>query len=224
MHLTLTIVLFTVMCIANLVLHSSDLADDESLGISNGAERFGEVLKEYWASLIGVIIAGVFSIFVFGLCGFHTYLVMKSLTTQEMLKHTYDFLPRSPFSHGRTFTNWKKVVCWPQIPHTRLYYMLYLKHRHAEKFEKLRVDKGDEVLPEEMVEQSISIYNPPERASSTERPQLEFGAYMDHSMPEWQLMSSTGALNGRRRTIGRSTDVQDYKAKVSEAGGNINES
>ena len=102
--------------------------------------------------------------------------------------------------------------------------MLYLKHRNAEKFEKLRVDKGDEVLPEEMVEQSISIYNPPERALSAERPQLEFGAYMDHSMPEWQLMSSTGALNGRRRTIGRSTDVQDYKAKVSEAGGNINES
>ena len=74
-HLTLTIALFTVMCIANLVLHSNDLAEDESLGITNGAERFGEVLKEYWASLIGVIIAGVFSIFVFGLCGFHTYLV-----------------------------------------------------------------------------------------------------------------------------------------------------
>ena len=74
-HLTLTIALFTFMCIANLVLHSSDLAEDESLGITNGAERFGEVLKEYWASLIGVIIASVFSIFVFGLCGFHTYLV-----------------------------------------------------------------------------------------------------------------------------------------------------
>ena len=74
-HLTLTIALFTAMCISNLVLHSSDLADDPDLQVSNGAERFGEVLKEYWASFLGVIIAGVFSIFVFGLCGFHTYLV-----------------------------------------------------------------------------------------------------------------------------------------------------
>lgn len=61
--------------------------------------------------------------------------------------------------------------------------MLYLKHRNAEKFEKLRVDKGDDVLPEEMVEQSISIYNPPERQH--ERPQLDNGAYMDYSMAEW---------------------------------------
>ena len=63
------------MCISNLVLHSSDLAEDPNIKVSNGAERFGEVLKDYWASLIGVIIAGVFSIFVCGLCGFHTYLV-----------------------------------------------------------------------------------------------------------------------------------------------------
>ena len=102
--------------------------------------------------------------------------------------------------------------------------MLYLKHRHVEKFEKLRVGKGDEILPEEMVEQSISIYSPPERASSTDRPQLEYGTYMDYSMAEWQLMSSTGALNGRRRTVGRASDVKDSKAKVADTNGNINES
>ena len=101
--------------------------------------------------------------------------------------------------------------------------MLYLKHRHAEKFEKIRVDKGDEVLPEEMVEQSISIYNPPPR-KPTERPRLEHGAYMDYSMQEWQLMSSTGALNGRRRTIGRNTEVQKESGASIEIHGNINES
>ena len=41
--------------------------------------------------------------------------------------------------------------------------MLYLKHRNAEKFEKRRVAQGDDILPEEMVEQSIEIYNPPAR-------------------------------------------------------------
>jgi hypothetical protein len=39
--------------------------------------------------------------------------------------------------------------------------MLYLKHRKEEKFDQLRLEKGDEILPSEMVEQSIQIYEPP---------------------------------------------------------------
>ena len=51
--------------------------------------------------------------------------------------------------------DWKKVICWPKILHTRLYYMLFLKHRDEEKFDQLRQKFGDKILPSEMVEQSI---------------------------------------------------------------------
>ena len=40
--------------------------------------------------------------------------------------------------------------------------MLYLKHRDEEKFDKLRQEYGDKILPSEMVEQSIQIYEPPQ--------------------------------------------------------------
>lgn len=70
-----------------------------------------------------------FSLFVFVLCGVHTYLIFKNLTTQELCKKTYKLFPRSPFSYGRNFANWKKVICWPRITQTRLYYMLFLKSR-----------------------------------------------------------------------------------------------
>ena len=69
-----------------------------------------------------------FSIFVFGLCGFHTFLINRNLTTQEKLKHMYDHLPRSPYSFGSRCKDWSKVILCPRITATRLYYMLYLKH------------------------------------------------------------------------------------------------
>ena len=118
--------LFTSMCIANMVIHYQELEDDPDLDHS-GSEIFGEVMKKYWASFIGSFIAVLFSIFVFGLCGFHTYLVQSALTTQEKLKGIYKNYPISPYSHGRNLANWVKVVCWPRVNHTRLYYMLYLK-------------------------------------------------------------------------------------------------
>ena len=141
--------------------------------------------------MIGAFIAILFSIFVFGLCGFHTYLVQKALTTQEKLKHMYDSLPFSPFSHGRCFANWTKVICWPRIPKTRLYYMLYLKHKDKEKFDALREEKGDEILPTEMIENSIQIYEPPSSNSVD----------MDASLPGWQIMSSQGKLKGRKSQV-----------------------
>ena len=114
------------MCIANMVIHYQELEDDPDFSDS-GSDIFGEVMKKYWASLIGSFIAVLFSIFVFGLCGFHTYLVQSALTTQEKLKGIYKNYPISPYSHGRNLANWVKVVCWPRGNHTRLYYMLYLK-------------------------------------------------------------------------------------------------
>ena len=162
LHLTLTIILFTTMCVANIVIHYNELSDNPENEDLSGAEVFWEVTKQYWVSMLGAFIAVLFSIFVFALCGFHSYLVCMALTTQECLKHMYDYLPSSPFSTGRCMGNWVNVVCWPRIVHTRLYYMLYLKHRDEEKFDKLRQEYGDKILPPEMIEQSIQIYEPPQ--------------------------------------------------------------
>ena len=126
------------MCIANLVIHYNELSDNPENSDLSGTEIFWEVFQTYWVSMVGAFIAVLFSIFVFALCGFHTYLVFNALTTQELLKHVYENLGGSPFSTGRCFGNWNKVICWPRITHTRLYYMLYLKHRNEEKFDKLR--------------------------------------------------------------------------------------
>ena len=70
----------------------------------------------------------------------------------------YDALPRSPYSHGRFFADWKKVVCWPRVNHTRLYYMLYLKSWDKETFDKLREVSDDKCLPSEMIEPSYKLY------------------------------------------------------------------
>ena len=80
-HLTVTIILFTIMCIANLAMHFEEVQDDPANIGLNGGEIFYKVFSQYWASLIGGFIAVLFSIFVFGLCGFHTYLINRNLTT-----------------------------------------------------------------------------------------------------------------------------------------------
>ena len=79
--LTLTICLFSTLCIANLLIHYNEVADDPVNKDLSGLEIFYEVLVRYWASLVGASIAALFSIFVFALFGFHTYLVQKALTT-----------------------------------------------------------------------------------------------------------------------------------------------
>lgn len=122
--MALTILLFTVMCIANMVIHYNEVSDEE-VHLS-GPEVFGKVLSKYWISIVGAFIAILFSIFVFGLWGFHTYLVHIGLTTQEKLKHIYDKYPISPYRHGSSLANWSKVVLWPRIMHTRLYHLMLL--------------------------------------------------------------------------------------------------
>lgn len=154
-HLTLTIILFTTLCVANVVIHYNEVSDNPENADLSGGEVYWEVTKKYWVSMVGAFIAVLFSLFVFALCGFHTYLVFTSLTTQERLKNVYNYLPSSPFSTGRCMVDWKKAICWPRILHTRLYYMLYLKHRDEEKFDQLRQEFGDKILPAEMIEQDV---------------------------------------------------------------------
>lgn len=96
--------------------------------------------------------------------------------------------------------DWCKVICCPRVTATRLYYMLYLRHNKQEKFDKIRMDKGDEILPSEMVEQSIQIYEPP-KATDNSLDGGQLSCRLDQSVPDWQLMSSTGQLKGRKRTL-----------------------
>jgi len=152
------IILFTTLCIANMVIHYGEVEENPENAHLSGPEVFHEVLKKYWASLLGAFIAVLFSIFVFSLCGFHTYLVQKALTTNEKLKGIYSGFAVSPFSHGRVSADWGKVVCWPRVNHTRLYYMLYLKCQDTDKFDQLREAEGEEILPSEMLEPSYDIY------------------------------------------------------------------
>ena len=80
-HLTLTILLLVIMCIANLVIDYAEIeASEDSVGLA-GHEIFGETMASYWWSFLAALFCLIFSIFVFGLCGFHTYLISKSLTT-----------------------------------------------------------------------------------------------------------------------------------------------
>ena len=80
-HLTITIIVFATMCIANLLIHYHEVRDNpENYFWSNGDVYF-EVFKNYWVSIVGAFIAILFAFFVFGLCGFHTYLVCKGATT-----------------------------------------------------------------------------------------------------------------------------------------------
>ena len=134
-HLTATIILLVAMCIANLYIEFEEISSENE--DMSGPEIFGETLKKYWWSFIAAFIALVFSIFVFGLFGFHSYLVQNALTTQEKLKHMYDRFPISPFHHGRCFANWKKVVIWPAVAPTKLYHMLYLFHRNEPKYNRI---------------------------------------------------------------------------------------
>lgn len=69
------------MCLANIVIHYNEVRDNPDNEDLSGAEVFWEVFKQYWVSMLGAFIAVLFSIFVFALCGFHSYLVCKALTT-----------------------------------------------------------------------------------------------------------------------------------------------
>ena len=58
-----------------MIIHYHEVADDPRNVDLGSFDIFFEVLVKYWASLVGAFIAGLFSIFIFGLYGFHTYLV-----------------------------------------------------------------------------------------------------------------------------------------------------
>lgn len=131
--LALLIILYAYMCIANVLIHYQETFEEDLVANpeTTWKEAFWDTLSRYWSSVLGAFVAFLFSIFIFALCGFHSYIVSRALTTQEKLKHVYDYLPRSPFSFGKKRTDCRKILCCPRIPTSRLYQMLYLRHTNV---------------------------------------------------------------------------------------------
>ena len=74
----------TALCILNVVIHYRDTKADhfEELGVHPKAMDVWKItLKEYWGSVVVAFVAVLFSIFVFALFGFHSYIISLNLTT-----------------------------------------------------------------------------------------------------------------------------------------------
>lgn len=104
----------TLLCVANYVLHYQDIHANYHIQgeVRSFSELFLETVHTFPASFVVALFAVLFSFFVFTLCGFHSFIVSINLTTQEKLSHKYDRFPRSPFSFGRCFKDWSRVICW----------------------------------------------------------------------------------------------------------------
>lgn len=104
--------------------------------------------KDYPASVCVAIFAVLFSIFVFALCGFHSFVISQNQTTQEKLKHTFDKFSRSPYSYGRCLKDWSKVICCPKRANSRISHALVVKSSDADYEEFLRTIGGRQFLPD----------------------------------------------------------------------------
>jgi len=56
------IILFTTLCILNLVIHYNELRDEPDNIDMSGGEIFVEVLNKYWISIVGAFIAVLVSL------------------------------------------------------------------------------------------------------------------------------------------------------------------
>jgi palmitoyltransferase ZDHHC9/14/18 len=85
-HLTFLIILMCSMCVANLVIHYKEEVDRFLLSGHTEDEisklgLVGQTFRDYWASAAVSIFAILFSIFVFALFGFHSFIAVYNLTT-----------------------------------------------------------------------------------------------------------------------------------------------
>jgi len=104
-----------------------------------------------------------FSIFVFALFGFHSYIVAFNLTTQEQLTHKFKKFPISPYSYGSCWKNVTKVVCCTKRENSRISLALYLKSSNdTEYMEHVKAIGGQKVLPTQVEEIPPEIYKPNE--------------------------------------------------------------
>ncbi|CAF0857843.1 unnamed protein product [Didymodactylos carnosus] len=86
---------------------------------SQEANTFIDAIKDTPATMIEALIC-FFSVWsVFGLCGYHSYLIMRGVTTNEDIKDTWNRSGHSrtnPFSLGNPGTNCFGSLCGPVFP------------------------------------------------------------------------------------------------------------
>jgi len=63
-------------------------------------------------TLVTLIICFLGSLFVIGLCGYHTYLSLTNQTTNEHLKRVFKDIKQNPYSRNKIKNIWK-IVCKP---------------------------------------------------------------------------------------------------------------
>ena len=80
-HLTLVIALTTSLCILNVVIEFQETRANHSEEKLTNVEVWVLTFKEYWGSIVVAFVAVLFSIFVFALFGFHSYIISLNLTT-----------------------------------------------------------------------------------------------------------------------------------------------
>ncbi|OTF72098.1 palmitoyltransferase ZDHHC14-like protein, partial [Euroglyphus maynei] len=81
---------------------------------------FVEAVKQSPVSVVEVIIC-FFSVWsILGLAGFHTYLIMSNLTTNEDIKGSFSkrnhISAKNPYSRGSIFSNCYSILCAPIGP------------------------------------------------------------------------------------------------------------
>ena len=87
--------------------------------------------------------------------------------------------------------------------------MLYIYHRNRDTFDKIKAEKGDQILPTEMNEYEIKLYtaNNQSQGSALSREsrlnESNESSVVNATIPEWKLMSATEqwALAGPKRSI-----------------------
>jgi hypothetical protein len=179
-----------------------------------------------------------FSLFVVSLCGFHTYIITISLTTQEKLKHVYDRFPVSPFGFGSFLKEWSKVILFPKRKASFISHALYLKCNEPKKFEEFRKEIGDKNLPEEMIEMPVTIYEEAFVAQNNgEEPFIgETGHRREQrktiidNLPDWASRTRKGSSTLSSRITIVSRDLRgahleenlESEVRVGESGQNTN--
>ena len=87
-HLAVMMLLTIVLSIMNVFVHFYETKEDhleEEIFRSNG-DIWKLTCQKYWGSIAIAFYALLFGVFVFGLCGFHTWIISLNLSTYEKLK------------------------------------------------------------------------------------------------------------------------------------------
>lgn len=122
----------------------------------------------------------------------------------------YDNFPISPFSFGSCMADWRKVVCCPRRINSRMNWWLFLRANNEDLFNTIVRDRGEKILPDEMKEQSVTLFQKPEESSINDSSRQSDPSYAERSntkIPEWAFAPA----GKHHKSMKRSTIVRKEK-------------